>query len=273
MLRRMPENVIDLSGDVALVTGAGSGIARGIALTLAEAGAAVLAADVNGEGAREAAEEITAAGGRAAAVECDVTDDDSVAAAVAAARELGPLSILINAAGIAIRKNLMETTREDWDRVIAVNLTGYFNLLKATVPDLEASGNGRVVQIASVSAHLGYGYPSYTSAKGGVLAMTRQLAAELAPRGIRINSISPGVIETGINRGTLGTQAIRDATIGITPLGRLGQPLDIARTALYLVSPLGEFVTGTDLVTDGGMISTIHWGEAGKLLQTFDQGS
>ncbi|QEC49738.1 SDR family oxidoreductase [Baekduia soli] len=266
-----PDHIIDLSGDVALVTGAGSGIARATALMLGAAGAAVLAADIAGDAAEATAEAITAAGGTASAVSCDVTDDAGVEAMVAAARTLGSLGIVVNAAGIAIRKGLLDTTREDWDKVIATNLTGYFNVLRATVPDLEASGNGRIVQIASVSAHLGYGYPSYTASKGGVLAMSRQLAAELAPKGIRINSVSPGVIETGINRGTLGTEAIRGATIGITPLGRLGQPEDIARTVLYLVSPLGAFVTGTDLVTDGGMISTIHWGAAGDLLQTFDQ--
>jgi 3-oxoacyl-[acyl-carrier protein] reductase len=154
--------------------------------------------------------------------------------------------------------------------VLDVNLTGYFHLLKAAVPRMAAAGGGRIVQIASIAGHTGYGYASYTATKGGVLAITRQLASELAPMRIRINSISPGVIETGLNRDTLATDTIRDATIGNTPWGRIGRPEDIAQAALFLVGPQSEFVTGTDLVVDGGMISCIHWGAAGRSLQSFD---
>jgi NAD(P)-dependent dehydrogenase (short-subunit alcohol dehydrogenase family) len=227
---------------------------------LAEAGAHVLVLDRNPIAAQATVQHILENGGSAEPLAVDVTRpgqlDDMLG-------EL-PLEILVNAAGIIVRKTLMETTHKEWQRVIDVNLTGYFNVLKAAVPFLARArtGSGRIVQIASVTAQVGYGYPSYTAAKGGVFSMTRQLASELAPMGIRINSISPGVIETGINQDTLGQQAIRAATIGHTPLGRIGLPDDIAKTVLYLSSELGEFVTGTNIVVDGGFISAVNWGGA-----------
>lgn len=260
-----PNKLIDLSGQNALVTGGGSGIGKGIAQLLSSVGAHVTILDQSLDAAEAAAQDIRSSGGSTDAVRADVTNHEAINQ-VFSNREL---DILINAAGIVVRKSLLETSIEEWQRVIDVNLTGYFNVLKAAVPALSSckSGVGKVVQIASVSARLGYAYPSYTASKGGVLSMTRQLAAELAPKGIRINSISPGVTETNINRDTLSQNAIRTATIGNTPLARLGQPLDIAKAVLFLVSDMGDFVTGTDLVVDGGMISTIHWGAAGEALQ------
>jgi NAD(P)-dependent dehydrogenase (short-subunit alcohol dehydrogenase family) len=258
------EKLVDLTGLKALVTGGGSGIGRTTAQLLASVGAHVCVLDMNMEAAGETARLIASEGGQAEARAVDVTSHADVARAIADAE----LDILVNAAGIVVRKTLLETTHDEWQRVIDVNLTGYFNVLKAAVPALARSRTGgRVVQIASVSALVGYGYPAYTASKGGVLAMTRQLAAELAPMGIRINSISPGVTETNINRDTLNKNIVRTATIGNTPLARLGLPRDIAKAVLYLVSDMGEFVTGTDIVVDGGMISTIHWGEASKAIQ------
>jgi NAD(P)-dependent dehydrogenase (short-subunit alcohol dehydrogenase family) len=262
----MPSNLntlLDLTGARALVTGGGSGIGKGSALLLASAGAHVVVIDRHLPSAQETARLIVSEGGTADPVEVDVTVPRDVERAVGSL----PLNILVNAAGIIVRKSLLETTHEEWQRVVDVNLTGYFNVLKAAVPALAKSSGGRIVQIASVTAQIGYGYPSYTAAKGGVFSMTRQLASELAPMGIRINSISPGVIETGINQDTLTQQAIRNATIGHTPLGRLGLPIDIAKAVLFLVSDLSEFVTGTNVLVDGGLISAINWGAAGKALQ------
>ncbi|MBO0689253.1 MAG: SDR family oxidoreductase, partial [Candidatus Dormibacteraeota bacterium] len=203
----------------------------------------------------------------------DVAEPAQARAAVEEAEaRLGPLRVLVNAAGIVVRKGLLDTTPEEWQRVLDVNITGYFNFLQAAVPRMEAAGGGRIVQIASIAGHVGYGYVSYTAAKGAVLSITRQLANELAAKRIRINSISPGVIETGLNRDTLSTDAIRDATIANTPWGRLGAPDDIAQAALWLAGPGSEFVTGTDLVVDGGMISCIHWGAAREALTSFHAG-
>lgn len=255
----------NLSGRRALVTGGASGIGRAVAEILAAAGAHVLVLDQNLGAAQETVTRIAAGGGSAEAIGLDITDTVGVQDALDGRR----LDILVNAAGIIVRKGLLDTSLEEWNRVLAVNLTGYFTVLKAAVPALQASDHGgRVVQIASVSAQIGYGYPAYTAAKGGVLSLTRQLAGELAPLGIRINSISPGVVETGINRDTLGTPGpIRDATIGATPLGRLGTPVDIAKAVLFLVSDLADFVTGSNVLVDGGLISRINWGEAGNALQ------
>jgi NAD(P)-dependent dehydrogenase (short-subunit alcohol dehydrogenase family) len=262
-----------LKDESALVTGAGSGIGRQTALLLAQAGARVAGFDRDGDAVARTVDEITSAGGTAQPLTGDAADPAQVRTAVEqAGSRLGPLRVLVNAAGIVVRKGLLETTPEEWQRVLDTNITGYFNFLQAAVPRLEAAGGGRIVQIASIAGHVGYGYVSYTAAKGAVLAITRQLANELAAKRIRINSISPGVIETGLNRDTLSTDAIRDATIANTPWGRIGRPDDIAQAALWLVSPGSEFVTGTDLIVDGGMTSCIHWGAAREALTSFHAG-
>ncbi|MQA84270.1 MAG: glucose 1-dehydrogenase [Streptosporangiales bacterium] len=263
-----------LSDSTAIVTGGGSGIGRGSGLALAAEGARVAVFDRDRAGAERTCADITAAGGKAIATVGDVTDEAAVVRSVAEAGErLGPVRVLVNAAGIAVRKSLLDTSGEEWRRVLDVNLNGYFYFLKAAVPAMEEAGGGSIVQIASIAGHVGYGYPSYTAAKGGVLAITRQLASELAPKRIRINSISPGVIETGLNRDTLGNEAIRAGTIRNIPWGRLGDPGDIAKAVLFLAGPDSEFVTGSDLVVDGGMISCIHWGDVAQSLRSFHAAS
>jgi NAD(P)-dependent dehydrogenase (short-subunit alcohol dehydrogenase family) len=249
----------------AVVTGAGSGIGRACALRLAETGVKLVALDSDVASAERTAKEVDGA-----AFAVDVTDEEAVAAAVAKANHrFGPPKVLVNAAGIIIRKKLLESTVGEWRRVLDVNLTGYFILLKQVIPLMAAGGGGSIVQIASIAGHIGYGFSSYTAAKGGVLALTRQLAAELAADGIRINSVSPGVVHSGLNRDTLGNENIRAATVANTPLGRIGEPDDIARAVAFLAGPGADYVTGTDLVADGGMISTIHWGAAGGELHSF----
>lgn len=263
----------DLTGRCALVTGAGSGIGRACAQRLAAAGARVAVLDTNGAAGAATRAEIEKAGGTALDLTADVTDASSVSAAVAsAAARLGPPRILVNAAGIIVRKKLLDSTLEEWRRVIDVNLTGYFVMLKQVVPPMTEAGGGAIVQVASIAGHIGYGFSSYTAAKGGILALTRQLAAELAERRIRINSVSPGVVHTGINSDTLSNEAIRSATVDNTPWGRIGEPGDIAAAVFFLASADADFVTGTDLVVDGGMISAIHWGQAGDSLQSFHSG-
>ncbi|MYW96264.1 SDR family oxidoreductase [Amycolatopsis rubida] len=250
----------------AVVTGAGSGIGRACAKRLAESGLGLALLDADGEAADKTAAELPAA----AAFRVDVTDETQVADAVReAAQRFGAPKVLVNAAGIIVRKTLLESSVEEWRRVLDVNLTGYFILLRQVIPLMAAGGGGSIVQIASIAGHTGYGFSSYTAAKGGVLALTRQLAAELAKDGIRINSVSPGVVHSGLNRDTLSNNAIHAATVANTPLGRIGEPDDIARAVAFLAGPDAGYITGTDLVADGGMISTIHWGSAGDELHSF----
>lgn len=257
-------------GQCALVTGAGSGIGRACALELAAAGADVALLDANPAGAGETRSMIEKRGGHAAEAAADVTDEVAVAEALdGLSAALGPPRVLVNAAGIIVRKKLLDSTVQEWRRVLDVNLTGYFVLLKQVIPAMAEAGGGSIVQIASIAGHAGYGFSSYTAAKGGVLALTRQLAAELAEQGIRINSVSPGVVHSGLNTDTLSDETIRNATVNNIPAGRIGEPVDIARAVTFLASPAAEFITGTDLVADGGMISTIHWGKAGSELHSF----
>lgn len=257
-------------GQVAVVTGAGSGIGRACAERLAEQGAAIALLDSNENSVAETATQIASAGGSALALAVDVTDEASVGHALdEASRQLGEPSILVNAAGIIVRKDLLDSTVEEWRRVLDVNLTGYFILLKTVIPRMRAAGGGSIVQIASIAGHIGYGFSSYTAAKGGVLALTKQLAGELAEDGIRINSVSPGVVRTGLNRDTLGIPAIVQATTQSIPVGRLGEPRDVAAAVCFLAGPEASFVTGTDLVVDGGMVSKIHWPAGAGGLQNF----
>lgn len=251
--------------DCAVITGAASGIGRACALRLATTGATVALLDVNG--AEDTRREVEERGGKAAEYAVDVTDDNAVREVIG--RLPAAPRVLVNAAGIIVRKKLLDCSVEEWRRVVDVNLTGYFVLLRNVIPAMADAGGGSIVQIASIAGHTGYGFSSYTAAKGGVLALTKQLAAELAEHRIRINSVSPGVVESGLNRDTLSNQAIRTATVDNIPLGRLGEPDDIARVVAFLAGPDADFVTGADLVADGGMISTIHWGKAGAELHSF----
>ena len=259
-----------LADKVAVVTGAGSGIGRACAVRLAEEGARVAAVDVVGERAEETAHAIVETGGRAVALACDVTDAERVRATWAQARdELGGFDILVNSVAWAVRKSLAEIELDEWYRTVDGCLNSYFLCIKFALPHFSAAGAGKIVNICSISAHVGYGIPAYSAAKGGILALTRQLAGEFAAQKININSVSPGVIETGANRDTLGDAAIRQRTIDLTPWGRLGRPEDIAAPVAFLASADADFITGADLVVDGAMSSTVAWGAVGDQFRSF----
>ena len=259
------ESESEFDGRSVLITGAASGIGRVVAEMLAMRGARVSLFDLNKEGLEAIRKEITAKGGNVAVTSGDASDEDDAAKAVqTTVAAFGRLDMLVNAAAIIVRKTLLETTPEEWRRVIDVDLNGYFYVLRAAIPEIRKAGGGSIVQISSIVAHIGLGYPSYTAAKGGVLALTRQLAGELAPYRIRINSVSPGPTETAINLDTMGDAAIKASIVANTPSGRTGQPTDIARAILFLLSPASDYINGTDLVVDGGISSKIHFGAAGE---------
>lgn len=249
--------MIDLNGKVALVTGAGPNIGREIAATLARAGAAVVCNDRVETNARAAAEGITSAGGRAIAFACDIADESAVAEMVAQAEESfdSPVEILVNNAGVSIPKGLLNTTFEEWRRVTAVALDGMFNVTKAVVARLIATGKpGVIINIASTSGHRGRKNAiAYCTAKGGVLNFTRALAIELAPYNIRVCSVSP--TKTG---GELAGASAASRDFSEIPLGRLGAPQDQANAVLFLASDLASFITGEDIRVDGGSLAT--WG-------------
>ena len=235
-----------LEGKVAMVTGAASGIGRATARTLAREGAAVMCADINTEGAQETADAIAADGGTAAIVQLDVTDEAAVQAALAATvEELGALHILINDAGISGRGS-------EYHAVIDVNLNGVYYCLEHGAPLIEQHGGGSIVSLSSIMGLVGGSAPAYTASKHGVLGLTRTYALTYGGRGVRVNCVNPGYIETPMTEFMLRDDARREESIALHPIGRLGKPEDVANAILFLASDDASFVTGVALPVDGG---------------------
>lgn len=247
----------DLSGRVALVTGAGRGIGRETARTLAEAGADVVAVGQTAGVIEEAAAEIEKLGRRSLAVVADVADSVQVDAAVERALgAFGRLDVLVNAAGIARHGASEETTDDDWRRIIEVNLDGTYFCCRAVGRHMLERGSGVIVNIASMSGsivNVPQPQAAYNASKAGVIQLTRSLASEWAARGVRVNSVSPGYIATAMTElGLKPHPDWRETWLAMTPMGRLGRPIDVAYAVLYLASDAAAFATGTDLIVDGG---------------------
>jgi NAD(P)-dependent dehydrogenase (short-subunit alcohol dehydrogenase family) len=248
-----------LDGKVALVTGAANGIGAAAARMFAEAGAAVVAADRDVAGAMALAEEIKAQGGQALGLGCDVAErTDWVAAVAQAEAAFGGLDILVNNAAVQNTKGVMETSVEEWDEVIAVNLGGVFNGIQACVPALERRGGGAIVNTSSTFALVGSpGYAAYHAAKGGVSSLTRAAAIGLIGKNIRVNAVCPGTTDTpglrgGVARTAEDPAAAMASYARLQPMGRFGRPEEIAEGILFLASDGASFVTGAELVIDGG---------------------
>lgn len=246
-----------LEGRVALVTGAASGIGRATAERLAQEGAAVAISDVQDAAGEEAAAAIRDAGGKALFVHQDVTDEESWRAAVErVVAELGGLDVLVNNAGMGDLATIEETTVADWERTVAVDQTGVFLGMKTCAEALKASGHGSVINISSIfGTSGGFGTsPAYHAAKGAVRTLTKNVALHWATEGVRVNSIHPGFIRTPILDQAKGTE-VWEAMTASTPMGRLGEPEDIAAAVAYLASDDAAFVTGAELYVDGGFIA------------------
>jgi len=254
-----PLQAFDLSGKAALVTGASSGIGRHAARTLAAAGAKVAIAARRLEPLVELEKEIEALDGRAIPLRLDVTDAASVADCVAAAEtELGPISILVNNAGIADGKPALEVSEADWDRVVDTNLKGAWLMAQAVAEHMLRLGHGgSIVNTASVLGLAGSGQiPAYCASKGGLVNLTRALAVEWARHGIRVNALAPGYIETDINRGFLNSAA-GEALRKRIPLQRFGETGDLDGALLLLASDASRYITGSIIVIDGGQSAAL----------------
>lgn len=249
----MPER---LTGKVALVTGGGSGLGREMSRLFAAEGATVVINDIDPERGAQTAAEI---GDRAEFVPGDVADDAATASVFERIREThGRLDVSVHNAGIMDPRDegVTETPLDVWDRVIAVNLTGVFLCCRHAVPlMLETEGNGSLINIASFVALMGAAAPqiAYTASKGGVLAMTREIAVQYGRRGIRANAICPGPIRTPLLEYLIADEAKRANRLGHIPAGRFGEPRDIANAAVYLASEESDWVTGTEFIVDGGI--------------------
>jgi NAD(P)-dependent dehydrogenase (short-subunit alcohol dehydrogenase family) len=253
---------------VAVVTGASSGIGRATALKLAAEGAAVALVALPGDDLDKAAAECRETGSAALAVPADVADPHQVITAFADAETLGPVDAVFSNAGISIVGPAVSMSDDDWLRQLHVNLSGSFYVVREAARRMVPRGSGAIVVTGSELGILGQqGYVGYTATKGGVLAMTRALAAELAPQGIRVNSISPGTTETPMLAAEFDAspdpareRAENESTI---PLGRFGQPGDIAAAVAFLLSDEAGYITGANLVVDGGRTSCFTIGTLG----------
>ncbi len=244
---------MSLNGKVAVVTGSASGIGRAIALQLARDGAAVAVWDLNGEGANETVTMITANGGKAIACIGNAAAAQDIASSAARTRaELGPITILVNNAGITGFCRFEEITEEMMDRMMAINIKGPFLCTQAIIPDMVAARWGRIVNISSSSAQTGAPMMAhYATSKGGVIAFTKTLAREYAEKGITVNNIPPGFVDTPMLRAS---PVDVDAQAAQSPMKRAGSPEDIAAACSYLVSEAAGYVTGHTLGVNGGRV-------------------
>jgi NAD(P)-dependent dehydrogenase (short-subunit alcohol dehydrogenase family) len=254
---------ISLAGRVALVTGAGEGIGRGCALTLAEAGSDVLVNDLNPATGEATAAAVRQKGRRSRFLSADVSDPAAVQAMVEQLQTDFPaLHVLVNNAGCNLHKGIAETTPEEWDRVLGVDLKGIYLVTRAALPLLRNAGSASVINIASVHATMTIAdITAYAAAKGGVVAMGRSLAQELGPLGIRVNSISPGFTRTPMVERWLAStpdpQAAMERVNSYHPLGRIGTPEDIGAMVAFLASDLAGNITGANITIDGGLTARL----------------
>ena len=250
-----------MTGRVVFVTGAGSGIGEATARLFANEGERVAVTDFDESAARRVADSIASDGGEAIALQADVSDRASVeAAAEATEKQLGRIEVLINNAGIGTAGDILETTDDDLERTLAVNVRGLFNTCRVIMPSMVEAGDGVIVNVASIVAHAAVTRrAAYTASKGAILSVTRSIAIDFMNKGIRCNAVAPGTVDSPWIERILSDQpdkaAARQAMVDRQPLGRLGKPEEIAAAIRYLASPEAAFIHGSCLVIDGGFLA------------------
>ncbi len=244
-----------LDKKIALITGAATGIGESIARTFVSEGARVAVFDRDGAGAGKVAADIRAAGGAAVACQGDVRDAEAVRGAIERTlAEFGRLDILVNNAGIYPRHNLLEMTEQQWDEILSTNLKGVFQCTRLALPHMVARGSGKIVNISSVTFHIGMkGLTHYVSSKGGIIGFTRALAREVGEANVHVNAVTPGAIETEAEKA-IATQEQVDAVVALQSLRRRIVPLDVARVCVFLASELSDGMTGQTVNVDGGWV-------------------
>ena len=251
----MTNKLFDLTGKVAIVTGGNGGIGLGMARGLADAGATIVIVGRNQPKSAAATKEIKKTGGKAIAIEADVTDRNAVKDVIAGTvREFGRLDILVNNAGINIRKPPQDLAAEEWDSVISTNLTSAFLCSQAAHPAMKAAGGGKIINIGSMLSIFGASFaPAYAASKGGIVQFTRSCACAWAPDNIQVNAILPGWIDTELTqRARQEIDGLHDKVLARTPAARWGASGDFAGIAVFLSSAASDFVTGTAIPVDGG---------------------
>ncbi len=245
---------MELSGKVALVTGASKGLGKAVALGLAAAGASLALVSRDEELLSETAGEIRSRNGTAEVFPADVTDEAQVRALEnAVSGRFGRLQVLVNNAGINLRKPLTDFTLDEWNNLLQTNLTSAFLVCRSFIPHMKGQNYGRIINMTSMMSHIALpGRTAYAASKAGLLGLTRALALELASEGITVNGISPGPCATEINRPLMENPELTSFFLSRIPMGRWGRPEEIGRLAVYLCSQEAAFITGTDIVIDGG---------------------
>lgn len=248
---------LGLAGRVCVVTGAGGGIGRAVAVNLAKAGALVAALDRDEQGLEKTRTDL--AGNRHVVAPCDVTSADSIAAAAASVEKaLGPAQVLVNAAAILRSGTLDTLPLAEWNAVIAINLTGYFLCAQTFGAQMRKQKRGSLVHVASIAGSNAQGKSgAYSVSKAGVIMLARQLAGEWGPDGIRSNVVSPGMVITPMSQAFYDTPGVTERRAAVTPMRRIAMPQDIADAVMFLASDRASYVTGDEIVVDGGFTRTI----------------